>query len=120
MAEGDGIELNAGAARVRAYGETTIQVLLTIAVIAAIFYMVVITNQQTMIIQAEHAAHLVSLKQDHREITATLRDLTAANENVFLSSMLPNERKRELPAYIQDKARAIVEKRAENLTENHR
>ena len=49
MAEDDGIELNAGAARVRAYGETTIQVLLTIAVVAAIFYMVVITQQDSLV-----------------------------------------------------------------------
>ena len=47
-----------------------------------------------------------------------LGQLTRANESVFLSTILPNESKTNLPPYLKDRAREIVENRAVTITGN--
>lgn len=120
MAEGNGngFELNAGPATLKATGGAVINVLLALLLVGASFYGVWMTQQQTIIIQHEHAQHLVSLRQEHNAMSAALSDLTRTSENVFLSSVLSNEEKRALPAYIKDRAKEIVERRAQTVTEN--
>lgn len=100
-------EAQAGPATFKAAGQTTINVLLAIAIIGVSFYGIWTTQQQTLMIHQEHYAIMLNLGQ-----------LTRANENVFLSSMLPDNRKKDLPPYIQDRAREIVESRAASITNN--
>ena len=99
-------EAHAGPATFKAAGQTTINVLLAIAIIGVSFYGVWSINQQTLMIHQEHYAIMLNLGQ-----------LTRANENVFLSTMLPNEIKRP-PSYIKDRAQEIVKNRAATITGN--
>lgn len=103
----DSFEASAGSAAFRAAGHTVVNVLLAIAIVGTSFYGVWTINQQTLMIHQEHYAIMLNLGQ-----------LTRANENVFLSSMLPDNRKKDLPPYIQDRAREIVESRAASITNN--
>lgn len=116
---GNGFELDAGPAHMRATGSTVVQVLLAILVIGASFYGVFTTNQQTIAIQAEHAQHLAYLSQEHRALRDSLDDLARINENVFLASILTAEQKKDLPPYLKDRARDIVENRAKGITQTH-
>lgn len=100
-------EAHAGPATFKAAGQTTINVLLAIAIIGVSFYGVWSINQQTLMIHQEHYAIMLNLGQ-----------LTRANENVFLSTMLPNESKKDLPSYIKDRAQEIVKNRAATITGN--
>ena len=100
-------EASAGPAAFRAAGPTVVNVLLAIAIVGASFYGVWTINQQTLMIHQEHYAIMLNLGQ-----------LTRANENVFLSTMLPDNRKKDLPPYIQDRVREIVESRAASITNN--
>lgn len=100
-------EAQAGPATFKAAGQTTINVLLAIAIIGVSFYGVWSINQQTLMIHQEHYAIMLNLGQ-----------LTRANENVFLSTMLPNEIKKDLPSYIKDRAQEIVKNRAATITGN--
>jgi len=120
MAEGNGngFELNAGPATLKATGGVVINVLLALLLIGASFYGAWMTNQQTMLIQAEHAQHLIALRQEHNAMSAALADLTRTSENVFLSSVLSNEEKRGLPLYIKERAKELVERRAQTVTES--
>ena len=107
---GNGLQVNAGPVTVAASGSTTVQVLLAFFIIAACMY-VVYTNDK------RSGEMLAMLTAQHNGIMGSLASLREANENLFLSTMLPNERKKDLPDYIQDKARALVERRAESITE---
>mgnify|MGYP000025145463 CR=1 FL=1 len=100
-------EAHAGPAGLKASGHTAINVLLAIAIVSMSFYGIWTINQQSLMIHQEHYAIMLNLGQ-----------LTRANENVFLSTMLPNESKKDLPLYIQDRAREIVENRAATITGN--
>ncbi len=100
-------EAQAGPAAFKATGHTVINVLLTIAIVSTSFYGIWTTNQQTLMIHQEHYAIMLNLGQ-----------LARANENVFLSAMLPNESKKDLPAYIKDRAQEIVKNRAATITGN--
>lgn len=106
---GNGFELAAGPATLKATGGVVINVLLALLLVGASFYGVWTINQQTLLVQAEH-----------RAILASVADLRTASENVFLSSVLSNEQKRDLPRYVQDRAKEIVERRAQNITEDRR
>lgn len=120
MAEGNGngLEMEAGPARVRATGSTTITVLLAMLIVAANFYSVFVTNQQTIQIQAEHAQHLAIISTDHRAMVEAMRDLAQANDNVFLSTLMTPDQKQDLPGYLKARAKAIVERKAQTVTEN--
>lgn len=111
---GNGLQVNAGPVTVAASGGLTVNVLLALFIVASSAYVVWTTNQQTIIFTQQHDALMVNVSA----ITASLNAMTQSNENLFLSTMLPNERKKDLPSYIQDKARAIVERRAETITDN--
>lgn len=117
MAEGNGngFELNAGPATLKATGGVVVNVLL---LIGASFYGVWATTQQTILIQSEHASHLLSLRQEHNAMSATLEELARANQDVFLSTILTPEQKKDLPQYLQQRAKAIVERKAQTVTEN--
>ncbi len=116
---GNGFELEAGPAHVRASGATVVQTLLAVFIILASFYVVFVTSQQTMVIQAEHAQHLAYLSQEHRALRESLDDLSRINENVFLASILTAEQKKDLPPYLKDRARDIVENRARGITQGN-
>ncbi len=120
MAEGNGngFELQAGPATLKASGSTVIPVLLALLVIGVSFYGVFTTNQQTMQIQTEHAQHLAVISTEHRQMTEMLRDLTQANELVFLSTILSPEQKKDLPEYLKLRVKQIVERKAETITES--
>jgi hypothetical protein len=107
---GNGLQVNAGPVTVAASGSTTVQVILSFAIVAACMY-VVYTND------SRSREMLVMLTAQHNGIMGSLNSLREANENLFLSTMLPDSRKKDLPAYIQDRARTLVERRAENITE---
>jgi hypothetical protein len=107
---GNGLQVNAGPVTVAASGSTTVQVLLAFAIVAACMY-VVYTNDN------RSRDMLAMLTAQHNGIMGNLNSLREANENLFLSTMLPDARKKDLPAYIQDRARTLVERRAENITE---
>lgn len=113
MPGNDGFQMNAGAVSASATGAVVVNVLLAIMIIIASIFVVYTTNQQTILLTQQHDALQTQLASN----AALVVNLTRANENVFLSTMLPNERKKELPSYIQDRAREIVERRAENITE---
>lgn len=113
MSERNGFQMHAGAVSASATGAVVVNVLLAILIIIASIFVVYTTNQQTILLTQQHDALQTQLASN----AALVVNLTRANENVFLSTMLPNERKKELPVYIQDKAREIVERRAENITE---
>jgi hypothetical protein len=104
---GNGFEFQAGPASAKATGATTVNVLLAMLVIGAVFYSLYATNQQSLLIH-----------QDHKHMNQALIDLTHANETLFLSTMLPNERKKDLRGYVQDRAREIVERRAQEITQD--
>lgn len=110
---GNGLQVNAGPVTVAASGGMTVQVLLSMLIIGSSFFVIWTTNQQTMLMTEQHNALQTTLASN----AALVANLTRANENVFLSTMLPNERKKELPGYIQDRAREIVENRAANITQ---
>lgn len=120
MAEGNGngFELNAGPATLKATGGVVVNVLLALLLIGASFYGVWATTQQTMLIQAEHASHLLALRQEHNAMSATLEELARANQDVFLSTILTPEQKKDLPQFVQQRAKAIVERKAATVTEN--
>ena len=109
---GNGFQVDAGPTHIKASGNIAVNVLLAILVVGASFFGIWTTTQQTIILTQQHDAMINSLSENATVITS----LTRANENVFLSTMLPNDRKKELPSYIQDRAREIVEKRAEVIT----
>jgi hypothetical protein len=104
---GGSVEAQAGPASFRASGHTVINVLLAIAIVSMSFYGIWTTNQQSLMIHQEHYAIMLNLGQ-----------LTRANENVFLSTMLPNERKKDVPPFIQDRAQEIITNRAATITGN--
>lgn len=108
----DALEFNAGPTHMKASGGTTVNVILAVSIVGATFYAIWTTNQQTILLSAQHDA-IINLVNDNSKLVIAL---TRANDNVFLSTMLPNERKKELPDYIQDRVREIVESRAENIT----
>lgn len=120
MAEGNGngFELNAGPATLKATGGVVVNVLLALLLIGASFYGVWATTQQTMLIQSEHASHLLALRQEHNAMSATLEELARANQDVFLSTILTPEQKKDLPQFVQQRAKAIVERKAATVTEN--
>ncbi len=103
---GNGLQVNAGPVTMSASGNTTIMVVLSCMLFAGSMYVVWT--------QAQMAAMLT---MQHNAIMVAIGNLTTANENLFLSTMLPNERKKDLPGYIQDKARQMVERKAERITE---
>lgn len=109
LVQRNGLQVNAGPVTVAATGNTTVNVLLIIFTILASMYVVWTTNQQTTMLTAQHNA-----------IIASITALTQANENLFLSTMLPDGRKKDLPGYIQDRARDIVERKAEKITDDRR
>lgn len=109
QAPGSGLQVNAGPVMVEARGSTAVNVLLIIFTVLAALYVVQTTNQQTAMLTAQHNA-----------IMASIAALTQANENLFLSTMLPDGRKKDLPSYIQDRARDIVERKAEKITDDRR
>ena len=82
----DSFEASAGPAAFKAAGHTVINILLTMAIVGMAFYGIWTTQQQTLMIHQEHYAIMLNLGQ-----------LTRANENVFLSSMLPDNRKKAVP-----------------------
>jgi hypothetical protein len=98
---GNGFEIQAGPAQVRATGSTVINVLLAILIIASSGFVIYVTNQQTMMIQSEH-----------RGMLEMIADLKSANENVFLSTILTPEQKQNLPSFVKEKARSLVERKA--------
>ena len=102
---GNGLQVNAGPVTVAANGSVVVQVLLTIAICASVVYSVFTIHQQSTMITMQHNAIMVALS-----------NVATSNENLFLSSMLPDGRKKDLPTYIQDKARDIVERRAASIT----
>jgi len=110
---GNGLQFDAGPTHLKATGGTVVNVLLTCLIVGASFYVVWTTNQQTILLTQQHDAIQSQLSGN----AALVVNLTRANENVFLSTMLPNERKKELPVYIQDRARDIVESRAAGITQ---
>lgn len=118
MAEGNGngFEFSAGPAAVKATGSVVINVLLAILVIGAIGFSLYVGNQQNMLIHTDHMA----MNQALKDVTKAMNDFTKSNENLFLSTMLPNERKKDLPTYVQDRAREIVERKAQVITEERR
>ncbi len=103
---GNGLQVNAGPVTMAASGSITVQVLLACLLFAGSMYVVWTQAQQATMLTMQHNAIMVAIG-----------NLTQANENLFLSTMLPNERKKDLPNYIQDKARAIVERKAEGITQ---
>lgn len=115
---GNGFEVKAGPAEVKATGSTVITVLLACLIVAANFYSVFITNQQTIQIQAEHAQHMAIISTDHRAMVEAMRDLAQANDNVFLSTLMTPDQKQDLPGYLKARAKAIVERKAQTVTEN--
>lgn len=106
----NGLQVNAGPVTVAASGSMTVQVLLAFFVICACMY-VVYTNEK------RSGEQLAMLTIQHNAIMVNISALRESSDNMFLSSMLPNERKKDLPAYIQDRARALVERKAERITE---
>ncbi len=108
----EGFEFDAGPTHMKASGGTTVNVILAIAIVAAAFYAIWTTNQQTILLSAQHDA-IINLVNDNAKLVITL---TRANENVFLSTMPPNEQKKDVPLYIQERVKEIVESRAENIT----
>ena len=110
---GNGLQVNAGPVTVAASGGLTINVLLTILIVASSAYVVWTVNQQTILLTQQHDVHQAQMAAN----AAMVVSLTRANENVFLSTMLPDARKKDLPNYIQDRAREIVESRAANITQ---
>ncbi len=107
---GNGLQVNAGPVTVAASGGIVVQLLLAIAVVAAVIYSVYTVNERS-------AAQQTMMTMQHNAIMAALVAVTTSNENLFLSSMLPDARKKDLPEYVQNKARAIVERRAEKITD---
>ena len=108
---GNGLQVNAGPVTVAASGSMTVQVILAFFVICACMYVVYTNDKRT-------GEMLAMLTAQHNGIMVNLTALRDANENLFLSTMLPDARKKDLPAYIQDRARKLVERRAENITES--
>jgi hypothetical protein len=102
---GNGFEFSAGGASAKASGSTTVNVLLASLIVISSFYGVWSINQQTLIINQEHLA-----------IMAAMAALTRANENVFLGTLMTPEQKTNLPPLVSDRARALVERGAENIT----
>lgn len=109
--------MQVGPARIQATGGQVVPVLLAMVVIGFTFYGVFITNQQTIQIQQEHAQHLSIISSEHRALSESLRELAVANENVFLSTILTPEQKKDLPQYVKDRAKAIVSRKAETITD---
>lgn len=110
---GNGLQVNAGPVTVAASGGLAVNVLLAILIVGASFYVVWTVNQQTILLTQQHDVHQSQMAAN----AALVANLTRANENVFLSTMLPDSRKKDLPNYIQDRVREIVENRAANITQ---
>lgn len=111
---GGNFRFSVGPASASATGTTVVNVLLAILIIGTMWSVIYVLNQQTILLTSQH-----EYIRSQIAINASLiNNLTRVNENVFLSAMLPNEKKKELPSYIQDRAREIVERRAENITDN--
>ena len=108
----DQIDVNAWPVNVKATGDSTVNILLTIAIVGATFYAIWTTNQQTILITAQHDAIINLVNENARMVSQWAR----ANDNVFLSSLLPNEKKKDIPPYLQERVREIVEKRADVMT----
>lgn len=108
----DQIDVNAGPVNVKATGDSTVNILLTIAIVGATFYAIWTTNQQTILITAQHDAIINLVNENARMMNQWAR----ANDNVFLSTLLPNEKKKDIPPYLQERVREIVEKRADVMT----
>lgn len=108
----DQIDVNAGPVNVKATGDSTVNILLTIAIVGATFYTIWTTNQQTILITAQHDAIISLVNENARMMNQWAR----ANDNVFLSTLLPNEKKKDIPPYLQERVREIVEKRADVMT----
>lgn len=106
----NGLQVNAGPVTVAASGSVAVQVILAFFVICSCMY-VVYTNDK------RSGEQLAMLTIQHNAIMVNISALRESSDNMFLSSMLPNERKKDLPAYIQDRARALVERKAERITE---
>jgi len=115
---GNGFEMEAGPAKVKATGSTVITVLLACLIVAANFYSVFVTNQQTMTIQAEHAQHLAIISTDHRAMVEAMREQAQASDSVFLSTLMTPDQKQDLPGYLKARAKAIVERKAQTVTES--
>ena len=113
----NGLQVNAGPVTVAANGSTTVQVLLSACIVAASMYVVYTNNQRSDQMEAmftmQHNAIMVGVNG----MVTSMNAIATSNENLFLSNMLPDGRKKDLPSYIQDKARAIVEQRAETITD---
>lgn len=108
----DQIDVNAGPVNVKATGDSTVNILLTIAIVGATFYAIWTTNQQTILITAQHDAIINLVNENARMMNQWAR----ANDNVFLSTLLPNEKKKDIPPCLQERVREIVEKRADVMT----
>ncbi len=114
---GNGLQVNAGPVTVAASGSMAVQVLLACMVFAGSMYVVWTQNNISLAQSQQITQQAQMLTMQHNGIMAAITQLSTAQENLFLSTMLPNERKKDLPGYIQDKARALVERKAESITE---
>lgn len=117
---GNGFEAHAGPAWVKASGSTVINVLLAILLLTATFYMIYTINQQTIMIQNDHSlmqnsmnSYMTQRSQEHMTMISEFIDLKNENRKMFLSSILTNKQKEALSPEIQEKAKQIIERKAD-------
>jgi hypothetical protein len=123
MAEGNGnggFKINAGPIQIDASGATVINVLLAGSLLCATAYMIYTTHQQTVILQQDHSnqqqmmnGYMGVRASEHMTLLSEIVELKNENRKMFLSSILTDHQKKQLSTTIQEKAKEIVEKKAD-------
>lgn len=93
----------------KAKGSASVTTMLACLVISAIGYSLYVTDQQSNMIHQDHMA----INKALMTMNTSIADITKSNDNLFLTTMMSNESKAALPAWIQERARSIVENRAQ-------
>ena len=96
---GNGFSLNTTWGSIKATGPITVAVLCTFAIMGTILWQAAAQEEQ------------------HRDLSKKTADLITSMDDVFLSQMLTPEQKQDLPAYLKEKVRQKVNRRAVEIVE---
>jgi hypothetical protein len=95
----NGVRINTPGGELEASGSTTITVLFGLIILAALGYFI------------------TSVRSDHASITRAIYEMKASTDDAFISNLVTEEMKRNLPNPLKQKLEKKLEEKARRVTE---
>lgn len=106
----NGVRIRTPVGEVNATGQTAVIVVFCVLILAAVGYSV---SQNSK----DHAETTKAINSLRADMNASLSDLKTAQDDQFLSQLMTEEQKRNLPAWVKSKVERKMEQKARRVSD---